>query len=416
MKSFIRYSVSLFVLCGLLVLGATPVVAQGMGIGAGFPTTDGIRFGAFSMHPAIYSALRYEDNIFFVPDNYVPENDRSIPQGIEADFVINTVPSVTFNLDWPTFRMMAGYRYYNDTYLGYDDPNDQHDLLNGNNHTVTGLIDYKAPFGLMIGASDTYMIIQTFESSTQYVDYLRGDQDHNEAIGWLGYRHGPEDNIYFLARYHNVIDKYKNFEDYDRMGHLADGQLRMKFFPRTAVVAEGGYGAYGYTNLESYDSVGWWAKGGLQGQITSVMYLTLKGGWAQSDYANGNNLATWLADGEIAFMFPTQTQLSLAYSHFARPAADTNFAISHEGRLNLTQMFWSRLAARLSGAYVNSDFSDPFARQEDLFQGDLDLTYQFVHWLFVGGGYRYERLLFDDDSERNTTTRNIGIVHIQAQF
>ena len=416
MRQFIRYSVPLFVFCGLLVLSAAPAVAQGMGIGPGFPTTEGIRFGAFSIHPALYSAMRYEDNIYFVPDNYRPANSRSIPQGIESDFVLNTVPSILFSLDVPTFTMQAGYRYYNDMYLGFDDPDNRHDQLNGNNHTFTGLIDYKAPFGLMIGGSDLYMIMQTYENSTQYVDYLRGDQTHNEAQGWLGFRHGPEDNIFFLARYHNVTDEYIHFSQYDRMGHLVDGQLRMKFFPRTAVVAEGGYGLFGYAHLASFDSTGWWAKAGLQGQVTGVLFMMLKGGWAMSEYQNGFNLATWLADAELTFVFPTQTQFGFGYKHLARPAADTNYALVHEGYLSLSQLWWSRLTTSLYGNYLYSDFSQPLSRHEDLIQGTLDLNYQFVHWLYFGGGYRIERLLFDNNIDRNTTTRNIGLVHLQAQF
>ena len=410
MRYCVRYSVPLFVFCGLLVLSAAPAAAQGV-IGPGFPTTDGIRFGAFSIHPSLYEAMRYEDNIFFVPTNYKPPNNRSIPQSIESDFVVNTVPAIVFSLDWPTFTMQAGYRYYNDTYLRYDDPNNEHHLLNGSNHTITGLLDYRAPFGLLLGVADTYMLIQTFETSTEYVDYLRGDQTHNEAQGWIGFRSGPEDNFYLEARYHNALDQYRNYNVYDRMGHLFDGQLRMKFFPRTAVVAEGGYGLFGYARVNSFDSSGWWAKGGLQGQVTGVMYMLLKGGWQMSSYVNGFNLSTWLANAEFTFIFPSLTQLSFGYRHYGRPAADTNFAISHEGFLGL-----SHLATTLTASYLNSEFSQPAARHEDLLQGNLDLNYQFVYWLWVGGGYRFEQLLFDNNVERNTTTRNTGIVHLQAQF
>jgi len=135
-----------------------------------------------------------------------------------------------------------------------------------------------------------------------------------------------------------------------------------------------------------------------------------------SDYVNGDDLSTWMADAELNFVFPSQTQLGFGYRHYARPAADTNYAISHEGFLGVTHLWWSRLATSLYGSYLYSDFSHPLTRHEDLLQANADLTYQFVHWLFLGGGYKLERLLFDNDIERNTTTRNIILVHLQAQF
>lgn len=394
--------------CCLFLVAAGPVGAQGL--------TDGVRFGSFSIHPSMYTSLRYDDNVYFVPDNYRPENERSIPQQIESDLVFNVMPGIIFNLGVPTFTARAGYRFYNDTYLGTDDPDNRHDDLDAANHNFSGLLDYQAPFGLMIGASDSYAIMETYEETEQFIDYLRGDQIHNEARGWLGFRHGPYDNLFIRAMYRNVLDQYDNFDQYDKLGQFVEGELRLKFFPRTAVVAEGGYGMTEYDRAEEFNSTSWWAMGGLQGQITNHLMTVLKGGWAMADYDTYDDLGTWLANAELTVFFPLQTQLTGGYRRFFRDAADTNYYTSHEGYLHLNRLWWARLNAHVMTSYQYNIFSEPLERQEDFIQAGFDLNYRFVHWLFIGGGYKMEYRIYDDAEVRETTIRNVGTIHMQAQF
>ncbi|MCL4195745.1 MAG: hypothetical protein KJZ87_28675, partial [Thermoguttaceae bacterium] len=108
---------------------------------AAFEETDGIRFGAFSLHPSAYTAIRYVDNIYFVPNDYEPLNEGSVPQGVESDFILNIQPGVLLRLRVPTFTAQAAYKFYNDNYLGADDPDNRHALLNASNHMVSGLLD-----------------------------------------------------------------------------------------------------------------------------------------------------------------------------------------------------------------------------------------------------------------------------------
>jgi len=401
----IRVTLILF-FCILLI----PVWAAAQEMG------EGIRFGAFSLHPSLYTAMRYNDNVFFLPNNYRPENDRSIPQGIESDFVWNVVPEISFDLKVPSFSGKLDYRYYNDTYLGYDDPDKNHHRLNGSNHTFSGLADYNAPFGLMLGASESYGIIQTYETTDQFVDFQKGDQTHNDARGWLGYHYGPENNIYFRGTYTNLIDKYKTVPEFNKMSQYADGNLSMKFFPRTAVVAQGGYGMIRHEDITDADADLWWAQGGVQGQITTVLFLTVLGGWTQATYQTFDSFSGWIGNAELAALFGNETKLAIGYRRLLRDAVDTNFYTSHEGYLNFSRLWASRLTTSLFADYQNNDFSEPLARHEDFIQGEIDLNYQFVYWLFIGGGYRLEELLFDDGTIKTTTVRNIGTVHLQAQF
>lgn len=406
-QNALRNGACIFLICIILCAAGSSFAEE---------LTEGIRFGVFSIHPSMYTALRYDDNVYFVPNNYRPENDRSIPQDIESDMVLNVMPAITFNLTWPTFLAKVGYRFYNDTYLGTDDPDNRHDDLNATNHNYSGLLDYNAPFGLMVGARDDYSIMETYEETDQFADYLRGSQIHNEGSGWLGYRHGPEDNLFIRAAYTNILDQYDEYEEFDKMGQYVDGELRLKFFPLTALVAQGGYGMIDYDSIQAYDSTNWWAKGGLQGQITTHLIMTIKGGWAAADYQENEDLGTWLADAELTAMFPSQTQLTGGYRHYWRDATNTNYFITHEGYLRFTRLWGSRLLTSAFGSYQYNEFSEPLPRHEDFVQGSVDVTFRFVYWLFIGGGYKIEHKLYDDDDVRETSTRNVALIHLQAQF
>lgn len=400
----------------LLIFLITLVVFKALPIHAQVAETDGIRFGAFSIHPSLFTAMRYNDNVYFVPNNYRPENDRSIPQSIESDLVFNVVPAIHFDITVPTFKTRVGYRFYNDTYLGMDDPDNRHNDLNASNHYFNGLLDYNAPFGLMIGGQDEYAILQTYEETEQFLDYMRGDQTHNDARGWLGFKHGPYDNLYFKATYINLIDKYKTYPDYDKMGQYADGELRLKFFPLTAWILQGGYGLVDYERIQAFDSNTWYAMTGLQGQITTHLLVVAKGGWQMADYQENADFSGYLADAELTALFTPVTQWTVGYRRLFRDAADTNYYTTHEGFTRFSWLYGSRLNTTLYGSYQYNDFSTPLDRHEDFVQAEFDLTYRFVYWLYMGGGYRLEYRIFDDGEVHETTTRNIGTIHLQALF
>ncbi|MCZ7585322.1 MAG: hypothetical protein M5R36_19400 [Deltaproteobacteria bacterium] len=201
-----------------------------------FEETEGIRFGSFSIHPSVFTSLRYVDNIYFVSTNYEPADASSVPQGIESDYVFNITPAALFRFKRPRFKAEAGYKLYNDNYLGTDDPDNRHSKLNAANHTFNGLVDYQTPVGLFVGVDDTYIVQQSFEDSAQYVDLIVGDQEHNAGHGILGFKHGPEDNFYVTAKYTTITDRYGQFNEFDRDGWFADGDLRLKFLPKTALL------------------------------------------------------------------------------------------------------------------------------------------------------------------------------------
>ncbi len=400
-----------FALLVAVVLAAAPAFAQHTR-----QETDGIRFGAFSIHPSLLTAFRYNDNVYFVANDYRPEDERSIPQGIESDFVLNVVPAIFFDVSVPTFQFRTGYRFYNDNYMGYDDPDNRHDDLNASNHTFSGLLDYNAPFGLMIGASDNYTIMETYEETDQFVNYLKGNQIHNDARGWFGFRYGMYDNIYLKATYIHLLDQFETYEEFDKSSQYIDGELRLKFFPRTAVVAQGGYGIVDYDQIQAFDSTNWFAMGGLQGQITSHLLMTAKGGWQMADYQEGDDFAGWLAQGELTALFLGNTQWSFGYRRFFRDGANTNYYTSHEGYSRFSRLWGSRLNTDAYLSYQYNDFSAPNDRHEDFIQASLEISYRFVYWLYVGGGYRLGHRLYDDNEIEETATRNTISVNLQAVF
>jgi hypothetical protein len=410
-----RHGIAARVIVFLLVLaglgGAAPALAQQA------TPTDGIRFGAFSIHPSLYTALRYSDNVYFVPTDYRPADERSIPQSIESDLIFNVVPAIFFNLAYPTVKASIGYRFYNDMYLGVDDPDNQHDKLNGSNHTAGALVDYKAPFGLLLGVSDNWTKMQAYEQTDEFVDYLRGDQIHNDGRAWLGWRTGAYESFYFKATYLNFIDQFDHFRDYNKMTQIADGEMRFKFFPLTAVVLNGGYGMVEHTGFQELDSTNWYAQAGVQGQITNALSLVLKGGWQMADYKEGEDFAGYLATGEMTAQFLGQTRLTFGYQHLYRDGTDTNYFTTHMGYLRFYRLWVSWLTTTLDGNYQYNDFSKPNNRHEDFIQGNFDITYRLVYWLYLGAGYQIEYLMRDNIAEPDTTTmRNTVLVHLEAKF
>ncbi len=377
---------------------------------------NGIRFGAFSIHPDLYTALRYNDNVWFEPNNYRPANPRSIPQSIESDFVFNVTPSINFNIDASTFHMSASYRFYNDTYLGFDDPNHQHHLLDGSNHTVGGVIDYTAPFGLMVGGSDTFEKFEMYEQTGQFIDYVRGEQSHNDGRGWLGFKTGPYESIYFNAMYTNLIDKYEFFPGYNKTTQYLDGEFRLKFFPLTAFVMQGGYNFVTHETFHAADSRAWYADAGIQGAITSMFLLTLKGGYTQADFVTPPGYKTYLATCELTFLFPGQAKLLLGYHHILLPGVDTNYVETQQGVLDFSKTWFSKLSTELVVTYNYNNYSDPVPRLENLILGTFDLTYRIVYWLYGGLGYELDYQILDRLGLKTTAVRNMPNIHLEAKF
>ncbi len=382
--------------------------------------TDGIRFGAFSIHPSLYAALRFNDNIYFLPYGYRPLNQQSIPQSIESDFIFNVVPAVTFDINVPSFHMQAGYRFYNDSYLHYDDPNREHQLLDGNNHNVNGLVDYNAPFGFMIGASDVWSKIGIYEYTGQYVDYLRGEQYHNDGRAWIGGRAGPWDNIYFKATAIDLIDKYARFPQYNKNSEIADGQLRFKFYPETAFVIEGEYGLVDHVRLKQFNSSNvCWAQSGLQGDLTTFLIASFKGGYSTAHYDVNPSYTTWRAVAELTWVFPGQTQWLMGYRHFAADGVDTHFIETHQGVTTFSTIWNSKLKTSFGGTYNYNLYSEPDDRHEILVVANADITYRLVYWLYMGIGYEleYQILHYVTPALAATTAvRNTGILHMEAKF
>ena len=388
------------------------------GQGNTFDTTDGIRFGVFSIHPSVLASIRWVDNIYFVPNDYKPDTPYDVPQRKESDFIVNTQPSIMFDITIPTFTIQAGYRFYNDHHLGYDDPDNNHHKLNASNHTVNGLLDYHAPFGLILKLQDEYTSQEAFENSDEYVDFLQGEQSHNDARGTLGYTHGPEENIYVAYTYINILDEYIKYDEFNKMSHMHNGELKFKFFPRTAFMIEGGYRTADYEKIQDFDMQAYWGMAGLKGQITQHFVLTAKGGYTYYDYQENSDGHGPLADVELAFVWPSKTKLSFGYRRRFKDAINTNFYTSDEGYMFFTRLWASRVNTSLFGSYMYNLFSEPLDRREDFVQVNLDITLRLVFWLYAGCGYQLDYKIVDDKDAENIThtIRNTALFKLIAQF
>ncbi|MBZ0271415.1 outer membrane beta-barrel protein [bacterium] len=382
-----------------------------------FEESEGMRFGAFSLHPSVYTSIRYVDNIYFVPTDYEPETEATVPQEIESDFVFNLQPALNLRLRIPRFTLEAGYRFYNDSYLGDDDPNNVHSRLDATNHTFTGLLDYQSPPGIFVKGDDTYVVQKAFEQNAQYVDLVQGDQEHNEAHGTLGYRYGEEENLYIAGTYTNIWDQYAEpFELLNRRGNFGDGDLRLKFFPKTALVLQGGAGEYVYPENPDGDATVYYGMGGVTGQLTRVLRIILKGGYHVSDYAENDDYQGPIGQAELSALWSEDARVALGVRRQILDSSTTNFYVSDEVYLLLYRVWGHRLATEGYGSYQSNEFSDPFDRHEDYIQLRAELTLRLIYWLYLGGGYQYDTLQFDDGDTETTTNRNIYFLKLLAKF
>lgn len=396
----------------------TPSVATAQ---QGVPQTDGVRFGAFSIHPSMYTAVRYVDNIYFVPNDYAPQTPESVPQGKESDYILNVQPGTIIQFRVPNFRAQADYRFYNDTYLGTDDEDDLHSQLDASNHNFGGAMEYQAPIGVFANVRDQYTVQETFEDSDQFIDQIRGDQERNEGSATLGYRYGPEDNLYIAGRYTNVLDIYENPDISDRWAWYGDGDFRLKFLPQTAILVQGGYGEVYYnkwleTDVKCANSFMTFGQAGLAGQLTNHIRVLAKAGYQANEYECGESFDGPIGQLEFAGNWQNVTRFSVGYRRQILDAATTNFFESDEVYLTAYRLWFDRLASDLFASYQFNEFSNPNDRHEDFIQVKFDLTMELIAWLYFGGGYQYDNLYFDDGDLNNTTERNTFLVKLLAQF
>ncbi len=385
-------------------------------VAAAYEETEGIRFGFFSVHPSVYSALRYNDNIYFVADDFTPTGPGEVPQQKETDLVVNLQPAVAMRIKTPRLNLEAGYRFYNDHYLGYDDPDDRHAKLDSSNHTFNGLMKYEAPVGLFMSVDDTFVDQQAFEESEDYIDQIRGDQQHNEAHGVMGLKRGPENNFYLAGGYTLIDDRYEKVDDYDRQAWSADGDLRLKFLPRTALLFLGGYGEVSYPNLEGFDSNMTYYMGGFGGQITNVIHLRLMGGFQQNEYMEEESFEGPVGLGEISAIWGSETNITLGVRRRILDSSTTNYYTSDEVFLRFYRLWFQRLTTEGFASYQSNEFSEPFAHTENFVQFKFDAMLRMIFWMHVGGGYQYDGVDFKDDVASTTTTRNVLLGQIMAKF
>jgi len=398
-----------FTLLILICFGGVRAWAQ-------YEETEGIKFGSFSIHPSIVTGMRYVDNIYFVPTNYRPLNKGSVPQGVESDFVFNVTPTVLLRLQVPTFKAQASYELYNDDYLGYDDPQHRHTKLNAYNHTFSELIDYQAPVGVFLTLDDKYLIQRAYEETTVYVDFIQGNQRHNEGHAILGYKHGPDENFYFAGKYTNVYDQYDQFGQFNRRAWYGDGDLRIKFLPLTAFVLQGGYGQIAYPNMASKAATVFYGEGGLAGQLTSHLKIILKGGYQESDYTQFDSYKGPIGQAEFGAFWEENTQATVGYMRQVLDSSTTNFYVSDDIYLRLYHLWAERLGTEGTASYQFNKFSRPTSSNQNFLDLKIELTFRMIYWLYLGGGYQYDSIWLKSESTSNVTTRNIEFLKITAKF
>lgn len=409
-KPYLMRAMAVFGL--LAVLMACPAFGEkqdGMG---------GIKLGALTIFPSLVTEARYNSNIYFVPEEEV-DRLRLGTNEMESDFIINVSPDILFDVSVTSFNFQFGYNFYGDIYTGFDDEESKHDELNASNHQFRTKLSYDSPVGFFIGLKDAFLVQEAFTESDEYVDYLMGDQLHNDGTVTIGYKRPPEENVYFGVSYRNIWDKYQeeDFDIFDRMGHLGMVDLKLKFFPRTAIVVDLEGGTYRNPEEPDYNVLLYQGVAGLVGQITNHLQLTAKGGFGVWDYAINEDYRNFLASGEIAFVWPPDVKVAAGYDHRIVDATDTNFRVTDEFYLKYGHRFLNRFKLDLLGSYMLNSYSRPYEREETFLQGKLDFTTRILYWFYIGVGYNLERKVIDPGEQTESyIMRHIGLLKLIAGF
>ncbi len=342
--------------------------------GSAFATEVGnIHFGQLYIHPRLGVEATYDDNIFLLGPSK------------EEDILFKITPGIDF--EYMREGKSASLSYLAE--IGRYADNTSHDY---ENHRVDAGVDLQFPSGLMFSVGDVFR--RTNDRLTyEWIPLV--ERRENTTDVKVGYEF--TDRLSFRVGYdHQIIDyKAPEYGVFDRDVDIASATAFYRILNAVSLLGQFEYTQINYDRhavRTDGDGVGGWL--GVTGEITPKMTVLVKGGWQQRDYEGSQQ--DW--DGAVFSVDIVHrcTETLILTVGGSREAVEStyeanNYYASTRAKAGLEKELGPRMAASVSGFYVNNDYpeSDP-GREDNVWGAKVAVRYDLQQWLSTTLSYTYQ--------------------------
>lgn len=384
-----------------------------------------IRMGKLKIIPGITVEEEYDDNIYLTNTNEL------------SDWLTHLKPGLMFDYAFPGARGTLRFGYQGD-FVYYDD----YDNNDYKNHTGLFNLDYAAPGGLILGFSNTYVDAEDpYSNLNQYLLGQPGVERWNDTLKFkLGYDFGNRFKVmgyynFYKQDYDRLQDYTQNYDENEfgmgveaRLAPKTWGFIRYYFGERDFYSHPLAVNNVATNSTETNDAdLDWhrvniglsWDPGGkLSGELNL--------GYSWSDYENradpnGNlydDKDSWIASTYVRYTATATTTLAFSLSRSLRPAGSSSndYYLDTTFGLSLEQKLMPKLALSAGASYIINDYYLPLnnPRDDDNYNGNIDLRYIIQDWLTAGVGYAYRKK--DSNYGTNDFTDNRFMFSISAVY
>lgn len=371
-SKFCRLALSLFLVT--IIIFSNHVLAIG-----------DINIGSLEFHPFLNSSSGYEDNVFLAPEGDPNEKSSaytSYSPGLSCDWNKNN------------YRIQLSYLY---EFFKYDKSEvDDKDLFDLNSSFVFRF--GKSGNGIDLDGGYRYRKTSDPFTSEQQAD------NRKESSSKFAVRFNLRDR--FGLGFNSKLIKHRFMDDglarkWNKDVINLSSKASIMPFTKTCILLE-----YGLTMIEYKDpnkSLNDDSKihsllTGLEWKATEKLFGAIKAGyqWKKYDYSKGSGTGspdTWKVEIGLKHTFSEFTSLQLSFerniedSDFKYSGKDAGFYYSNQLQCVFNHKLNYKLETWLDVFYNYSDYNN-VSREDEVWQLDLGLSYQFLDWIWASIDYQ----------------------------
>ncbi|MGA1840016.1 MAG: outer membrane beta-barrel protein [bacterium] len=355
-----------------------------------------IHFGSLEFHPFFNTTAGYADNVNMIPEGDINEREKSS---------VYTSYSPGLNCDWNKNNHEIRLSYFYE-FLNYN----KEEIHDRELFDLDSKIDFRfEKSGKKIDLSGGYKYRKTFDPfSTEQQAYDRKETSSKFAAGFnfmdrfgLGFASGLIQHRFMDAEPARRYNK-------DVISFFSKASIRP--FTKTDILLEYGLimNEYNDPNKASYyDSKTHFLLTGIEWAVSAKISGTIKSGYQWKYYDDPNEIGlgspeTWRAEVDLRYTFSELTSFQLRFerniedSDFRYAGREAGFYYSNQIQFTAKHKFNYKLETWLDIFYNYSNYnkvSRENSREDEVWQFDLGLSYQFRDW--IGAGLKYRARIRD---------------------
>ncbi len=323
---------------------------------------DGVRGGAFVLHPGLSLSAGFDSNVYYASQNEAGRLQQAPEMVVEPNLSFSHAETQTWQLDgsasvsWRQF-LTDDERVRNQSGLAADV-----DLTSAWNRDGTASLELSNDFR------------RTNETPSQAIS-----RNSNRIFNRTGAMVGLHPGAGILETYGSYdysLYRHSLFEDLDRYTHHLGWNVRWSFLPKTAVSGSVDYRMIRYEEpfrgeatvvnpegrLRNVDSNPLRLRAGLEGQFTPRISARARGGYGWSRYDEGPNHSGFLVDTQLSYQFGNidyDNRLRAGYRMDFSDSTIGNYYTSHRGVAGYEQGFANnRLRLELESSVQVRNYAD----------------------------------------------------------